>query len=153
MREGKAMKVHLRDGFSFAMGIAVVGLFATNLTHAGQFKILATETLAPGESIEAHSSPQTRGRTIGIEIFEARSAQTGGKYSCNIVSNHVRGTNLSIRMIGPDGHELSWCVMSSGTGCASQEVNLPGKSGFLCMISTSRKADANAHYIMSVSRH
>src|SRR5262245_40123688 len=101
-----------------------------------------TESLAPGQSVEAHSSPKNSGTAIEMEIFEWRSASAGGNYRCNIVSNKA-GTTLTIRLIGVSATPLGSCDALPGGSCSTPTIGLLGEFKFLCIVATSNNGQAS----------
>jgi hypothetical protein len=147
------MHISFRSLVTSFFGVAAMGLVST-ASQAGQFKTLNTENLAAGTSLRVSSSLLNNGPAAEMEVYEFRSAATGGFYQCNIVQNGT-GKSMNLIMLGVNATVIGSCTALPGGGsCSTPTRGLVGNLKFMCVAATGNGSPVTAgtRYIFSVSR-
>ena len=137
-----------------SLAAAAVGLLVSTSSEAGQYKTLNTENLFVNAILRVQSTPLNTGQAAEMEVYEWRSAATGGNYRCNIQAN-TTGQSLNLRWLGVNGTQIGTCTAPVGGNCSTATLGLVGNLKFICLVSTQNGApvSVNARYLFSVTRH
>ena len=148
--------IHTRLSMFVAMAsiLALIGGTYQQAT-AGQFRrVDHTANLGIGAQNSFSVSPTNRNSAMEMDTFEWLTRSAGGTYRLRITQNSTN-QELTVRMIGLTGAEVTSCTTVANGTCDTPAIQLGGNFLFLAVVATDGAGSpitAGSHYTIAFQR-